>query len=83
MGTYQLFNVGGVPSGAMFNDPAVKIAPFWLYYFNVEDIDDAAKRVIDGGGKIVRGAHQVPGGNWIVHATDPQGATFAMLGSKK
>jgi uncharacterized protein len=83
MGTYQLFNVGGVPAGAMFNDPTVKAAPFWLYYFNVEDIDDAAKRVTDGGGTIVRGAHQVPGGNWIVQATDPQGAAFALLGSKK
>jgi predicted enzyme related to lactoylglutathione lyase len=83
MGTYQLFNIGGVPSGAMFNDPTVKVAPFWLYYFNVEDIDDASKRVTDGGGKIVRGAHQVPGGNWIVQATDLQGAAFALLGTKK
>jgi uncharacterized protein len=83
MGTYQLFSVGDVPSGAMFNDPTVKAAPFWLYYFNVENIDDAAKRVTDGGGEIVRGAHQVPGGNWIVHATDRQGAAFALLGPKK
>jgi predicted enzyme related to lactoylglutathione lyase len=83
MGTYQLFNVGEVPAGAMFNDSERKAAPIWLYYFNVGDIDDAAKRVTDGGGKIVRSAHQVPGGNWIVHASDPQGATFALLGSKK
>ena len=83
MGTYQLFNVGGVPAGAMFNDPTVKAAPYWMYYFNVADIDDAANRVTDSGGKIVRGVHQVPGGNWIVQATDPQGAAFALLGSKK
>jgi uncharacterized protein len=83
MGIYQLFNIGSVPSGAMFNDPTAKAAPFWLYYFNVGDIDAGAKRVTDGGGKIMQGAHQVPGGNWIVHAADPQGAAFALLGSKK
>ena len=73
MGTYQLFNIGGVPTGASSTSNG-EISPFWLYYFNVEDIDDAAKRVTDGGGKILRDAHQVPGGNWIVHAADPQGA---------
>jgi hypothetical protein len=83
MGVYQLFTVGGIPTGAMFNSPAAQAARFWLYYFNVGDIDAAAIRVGDGGGKIMMGAHQVPGGSWIVQAADPQGAAFALIGSRK
>jgi uncharacterized protein len=83
MGTYQLFTVGGVPTGGMFNSPAAQSARFWLYYFNVGDIDAAAKRVSDGGGEIRQGPHQVPGGGWIIQAADPQGAAFALLGMRK
>lgn len=83
MGTYQLFKIGDLPSGGMFNDPEAKPAPFWLYYFNVGDIDAAAKRVGDSGGKVLRGPNEVPGGNWVVHAADPQGAVFALHGPKK
>ena len=83
MGTYQLFKIGGTNVGAMFNSPAAQAGRFWLYYFIVGNIDDAAKRVGDSGGKIMMGPHQVPGGGWIVQAADPQGAAFALLGSKK
>jgi predicted enzyme related to lactoylglutathione lyase len=83
MGTYQLFTIGGVPIGGMFNSPAAQAACFWLYYFNVEDIDAAAGRISENGGKIMRGPHEVPGGGWIVQAADPQGAAFALLGSRK
>jgi uncharacterized protein len=83
MGTYQLFTIGGVAMGGMFNSPAAHAARFWLYYFKVGDIDAAAKRVNDNGGKITQGPHQVPGGGWIVQAADPQGAAFALLGSRK
>ena len=37
----------------------------------------------DGGGKILHGPSQVPGGGWIVQASDPQGASFALVGSRK
>jgi len=83
MGTYQLFTIGAMAMGGMFNSPAAQAARFWLYYFNVGDIDAAAKRVSDGGGKIMHGPQQVPGGGWVVQAADPQGAAFALLGAKK
>jgi predicted enzyme related to lactoylglutathione lyase len=83
MGTYQLFTINGTPSGAMFNSPAAQGARFWLYYFNVGNIDAAVKRVGDGGGKILQGPMQVPGDRWIVQAADPQGAAFALLGSRQ
>jgi predicted enzyme related to lactoylglutathione lyase len=82
MGTYQLFTIAGSPAGAMFNSPAAQPMCFWLYYFMVDDIDAAAKRVRDNDGKITQGPIQVPGDRWILQAADPQGAMFALLGSR-
>jgi len=82
MGTYQLFTIGDAAVGGMFNSPAAQHGCFWLFYFNVEDIDAAAGRIGDNGGKIMHGPQQVPGGGWIVQAADPQGAAFALLGSR-
>ena len=83
MGTYQLFTLKGAAVGAMFNSPAATTRCFWLYYFNVDDIDAAALRLTQAGGTVMQGPHQVPGGRWIVQATDPQGAWFALLGPRK
>ncbi len=82
MGTYQLFSAGGPPIGGMFTKPPAIPAPYWLYYFNVGDIDAAAGRVTAGGGKILNGPMQVPGGDWIIQGQDPQGAMFALVGKK-
>ena len=46
------------------------------------DIDAAADRVTAGGGTILNGPMEVPGGAWIIQASDPQGAMFALVGSK-
>ena len=62
----------------MTKAPALPVA-FWLYYFNVEAVDAAAARVTQGGGQIVNGPQQVPGGSWIVQCVDPQGAMFALV----
>jgi len=82
MGTYQLFTINGAAVGGMMNSPAAGNNRFWLYYFTVDDIDAAAGRVTASGGKIMHGPQQVPGGGWIVQATDPQGAWFALYGTK-
>ncbi len=79
MGIYQLFAAGGVPVGGMMTNSADVPAPFWLYYFNVDAIEAAAARVRTAGGQIINGPHPVPGGSWIVHCVDPQGATFALV----
>jgi len=78
--TYQRFAAGEETIGGMFNKPAPVPRPFWLYYFNVGAIDAASARVTDGGGRIAAGPMEVPGGKWILHCTDPQGAMFALLG---
>jgi hypothetical protein len=82
-GTYQIFTIRGVPSGAMFNSPAAQSSGFWLYYFNVGDIDDAARRIDEGGGRVNHGPVEVPGGGWVIQAADPHGAMFALLGPRR
>lgn len=82
MGSYQLFSAGGQTIGGIFTKPATFAAPFWLYYFNVGDIDAASGRVQAGGGRILNGPIEAPDGSWILQCTDPQGAMFALLGRR-
>jgi predicted enzyme related to lactoylglutathione lyase len=79
MGTYQLFATGDVPAGGMMTKPQAEPHPYWLYYFNVDGIKAAAKRVKDKKGEVLSGPHQVPGGSWIIQCRDPQGAMFALV----
>jgi len=81
-GTYQLFSAGGQTIGGMFTKPVVEPVPFWLYYFNVGDIDAAMRRVTAGGGRILSGPIEVLGKRWIVRCADPQGAIFALAGKR-
>jgi predicted enzyme related to lactoylglutathione lyase len=81
MGTYQLFEADGVQIGGMMNSPSFP-QPMWLYYFGTGDIDEATKRVTDGGGPILHGPSEVPGGGFIIQARDPQGAMFALVGRR-
>ncbi|MBV9395778.1 MAG: VOC family protein [Methylobacteriaceae bacterium] len=78
-GVYQLFAIDGVPVGGMMTKMQQSPQPFWVYYFNVPDIQAAEARVKSGGGHIINGPMQVPGGSWIVQCLDPQGAMFALV----
>ncbi len=82
IGVYQVFSTDGQQAGGMFNKPADIPATFWLYYFNVADFDAAVRRISAYGGQIVTGPMEVPGGSWIVHARDPQGALFGLVGQR-
>jgi predicted enzyme related to lactoylglutathione lyase len=83
MGVYQLFATGGAPVGGMMTKMPQTPSPFWLYYFNVDAVDAAMNRVKDGGGQIIHGPMQVPGGSFIAHCLDPQGAIFALVGPQR
>jgi uncharacterized protein len=82
MGVYQIFGIDGEQAGGMMTKMPQTPAPFWLYYFNVEAVEAAMARVKDGGGQIIHGPMEVPGGRWIAQGLDPQGAIFAMVGPK-
>jgi uncharacterized protein len=79
MGLYQIFAIEGVPAGGIMTKPPTIPGPFWNYYFNVDGANAAIERIKAGGGTVVNGPHQVPGGSWIVQGTDPQGAFFALV----
>ncbi|MBV8185207.1 MAG: VOC family protein [Hyphomicrobiales bacterium] len=78
-GTYQLFAIGEAPAGGMLTKQPAEPHPYWMYYFNVKGINAAAQRVKDNKGEVSNGPHQVPGGSWIIHCRDPQGAMFALV----
>jgi hypothetical protein len=48
----------------------------------IPDVHDAAKPITANGGKILNGPMEVPGGDWIVNAMDPQGAAFGLHARK-
>jgi predicted enzyme related to lactoylglutathione lyase len=88
MGTYQLLSqTGGTAfesmTGAIMPRPPMIPQPFWLFYFSVNDIDIAHGKIEAGGGRVMNGPMEVPGGGWIIQATDPQGAAFAVVGMRK
>ena len=80
--TYQLFSAGGRTIGGMFTKRPVEPLPFWLFYFNIEDIDAAGERVKSAGGVVYEGPIELPDGIWIARCTDPQGGAFALQGKR-
>jgi uncharacterized protein len=79
MGIYQIFAVENRPIGGIMTKMEAMPVPFWLFYFNVEEIKAAAERVRAAGGQVAMDPHQVPGGSWIIQCIDPQGAMFALV----
>jgi hypothetical protein len=86
MGTYRIFDEGDHKQmgdgGMMLKGPHMPVSS-WGFYFNVDSISAAVKRVESGGGKVVNGPMQVPGGGWIITGQDPQGAMFSLVSSKE
>ena len=83
MGTYQLFGAPGAASdmavGGIMTKPAAIPMPHWGFYFVVPEIHAAIERVKAGGGQVVHGPMEVPGGAWIIQGLDPQGVSFALV----
>jgi hypothetical protein len=78
-GTYQLFGWPGVSQGGVYRKPAeMQAPPSWMHYTEVPDVRKVTPRIKELGGMVIMGPHQIPGGGWIVIATDPQGAAFAL-----
>ena len=48
---YVSLSAGGQVIGGAFKKPPENAPPFWLFYFNVDDLDGAAERVRAGGGQ--------------------------------
>ena len=79
MGKYQMF-ARTFPLGGMMNKPPTMalVPPHWWFYFRVTDVHAGAERIKANGGQVLNGPMEVPGGDWIVNAMDPQGAAFSL-----
>ncbi len=84
MGTYRMFNRPYGMIGGMMNKPPemANVPPNWQIYFRVPDVHAAAERIKANGGRILNGPMEVPGGDWVVNAMDPQGAAFGLHARK-
>jgi predicted enzyme related to lactoylglutathione lyase len=81
-GDYQFINDEDGMIGAIMNSSAGNRPSMWTYYFRVANIDAAKKTVESGGGTVMHGPQEIPGGDHIIIATDPQGAVFALVGQR-
>lgn len=79
MGPYRIFGFGTTQMGGVFNKPAeMPGGPAWLSYVLVPNAGKAADKINGTGGRVTNGPMEVPGGDWITTAIDPQGAPFAV-----
>jgi predicted enzyme related to lactoylglutathione lyase len=85
MGKYQIFNRPHGQIGGMMNKPPqmANVPPNWQIYFRVPDVDAAVERIKANGGRILNGPMDVPGGDRVVNAMDPQGAAFGLHEKKQ
>lgn len=77
LGTYLIYGLNGTEYGGMMRVMDGGPAPAWVSYVHVKDVNQTAKKVKSAGGQVINGPLEVPGGDWIVQAVDPQGALFA------
>ena len=79
MGIYQMYGIDGRMLGGMMNKgPDNPMPPNWLLYVRVEDVHKAVDKVKELGGQILFGPMEVPGGDEVATAVDPQGAAFGL-----
>lgn len=86
MGDYSFVDVsasgGDVRIGAMM-DAQPEMPKAWTFYFKIPDVDAAVATVEAGGGKVVQGPMEVPGGQRIIVVTDPQGAHVGFVSGEE
>ena len=85
MGKYHMFNRPHGMIGGMMNKPPemAHVPPHWAIYFLVAR-HQRRGRTHQGrtAAEILNGPMEVPGGDWIVNAMDPQGAAFSLHAKK-
>lgn len=82
MGLYEMYSVNGYGFGAMMPKPDAMPMSIWAFYFRVPDIDAAVEFITANGGQLIGEPNEIPGGDYVVQGTDPQGAFFSLIGKK-
>ncbi|MEO7564319.1 MAG: VOC family protein [Sphingomicrobium sp.] len=83
LGDYKFIYSGDVRIGAIMKRPPQSPSGGWTYFIGVDDIDRAIAATGEAGGRIVHGPQEIPGGEFSLHAIDPQGAAFGLVGPRK
>ena len=83
MGKYQFFELDGTMIGAVMPTMPDMPRSMWNFYIGVDDIDRAAEAVKAGGGQVINGPQEIPGGEYAVNGIDPQSAFFGLVGPRK
>jgi predicted enzyme related to lactoylglutathione lyase len=81
-GDYHFIDHGSLRVGGLMKLPQGAGAGGWTFYFGVPSASAAQRAILANGGTVEMDMHQVPGGDWVVIATDPQGARFGVVGPK-
>jgi len=79
-GDYRFMHAGTTGIGAFMGGTTADPADGWTHYFLVADLDAAMGAIDAGGGKVVNGPDEIPGGDYSIRALDPQGARFGLVG---
>ncbi len=78
MGNYRMYGKAGVTMGGIMNKPPMVPVSSWIYYLKLPNMREAIETITTRGGTIVNGPMEVPGGDQVAQAIDPQGAMFAI-----
>ncbi|MES2987308.1 MAG: VOC family protein [Pseudomonadota bacterium] len=85
MGDYSFIangDSGEDPVGAVMRTPPEGHSG-WLFYFRVPEINAAIAKIAELGGKVLSGPHEVPGGEHVISAVDPEGVPFGLVAPGK
>jgi predicted enzyme related to lactoylglutathione lyase len=81
-GTYTIFQSGGRDVGGLYRMKAQQqqmgVAPHWLAYIGVEDVDASAHKAESMGGRVLVPPTDIPNTGRFAVLSDPTGATFAI-----
>jgi predicted enzyme related to lactoylglutathione lyase len=80
---YTIASAGGQPAAGLMALPEeareAGARPGWVGYIAVDDVDAATDRVAQAGGRVHRGAEDIPGIGRFSVVADPQGAVFMLF----
>lgn len=83
LGDYRFIQLEDVQIGAVMKQADFMPVPGWTFYIGVDDIDRAFAAVTQAGGRVMGDPRQIPTGEYTVHAFDPQGAYFGLVGPRR
>jgi predicted enzyme related to lactoylglutathione lyase len=69
---YGLIDTGTLPAGGIFQAPP-EVPLGVAVYVSVDSIEEAVKKIREGGGQVIIEKQEVPGMGWFTTFLDPEG----------